>query len=845
MKAKLSYNGLNIINNTSNKYIFNNIKLFNSFNYINKKQHFYKLFNQNLTTTVLHGHKRVDKFDIIQKDESQQERIIKRERNIFSKWKKLINSTYKEWEAELHLRELDPNSEDNNTYKGEEIGNYLYYNKLHPTKGYEIFYRKRLNNNSSSNSKKQNSSLYGQENNEEELVFDIGKVPYLKNMKKASLNSINISEDESRAAFVIDLNNDEKTISGLYDIGKNLFLPIVFSNSSSIDFGNTSDELISLEYEGSEIRPSKIVYYNIKNEIKNLYDSKIKNNLSIQEMVESELYNRIKQNSKILFLTNNKEEVVEMKKTKNNEYAIVNIVSKNDTETNLICLKSLKVIQFIEKVKDVMFYVDYSDGVFYLISNINKPQVNKANTIYNEFNLYSIKEDDIKSNNNKMNISKLKLLLVPEENEFIEDMQVFKENIVLYSKHNMIPTVILYNIATKTTKRYNINNQSGVISPGVNKDFKAKGIKFSYSNPFIMNNNYYLDFNSNDKTDLKLLSSVNFSPKNINISDYNLEVIDCPSKDGEIVPCTLFYNNKLHNLKKSSSNLNYNNFSTYEINFNNAPFNNTKYLNATNSLSGLKSLTNMKRKNKILLIGYGAYGLNHELMYDSVLLAAVEKGWIIAFAHIRGGYEKGKYWHDKGKLLNKMNSIIDYESVIFELVRQGIAHPNYITAYGASAGAAVVAQVINRNPSLIRAAILSHPFLDVLGELMNDKYRLTVTDYKEFGNPIKSKEDYFNILGWSPYENIAVKEYPAMFITLSKNDSRVNLFGVLKYIEKLRLKALPPNERLPDFIEGSKNIVVQLEDEGHYGPIDNNEAFESRLNELAWADKMMIEENLH
>lgn len=301
---------------------------------------------------------------------------------------------------------------------------------------------------------------------------------------------------------------------------------------------------------------------------------------------------------------------------------------------------------------------------------------------------------------------------------------------------------------------------------------------------------YTLELNSST---LRLINKVSEDKS----KEYILDVVDCPTKDGEIVPCTLFY-------KKKSVKLD--------------------------------------RKNKLICIGYGAYGLSQELKYDSILHTAVDKGWIVAFSHIRGGYEFGEIWHKKGKLLEKKNSIEDYISVILELIRLGFSHPNYIIGYGVSAGGIVVGQAINLNPQLFRAVILSHPFVDVLSSLVNDDYRMTVTDHKEFGNPVLVESDYFNIISWSPYENISCKEYPAVFITMSTNDTRVASFGVLKYIEKLRLKSLPP-KRLPDFVNNSKNIVVQFEDEGHFGPISGEEGVNNRLRELAWADKMMIEDS--
>jgi len=168
----------------------------------------------------------------------------------------------------------------------------------------------------------------------------------------------------------------------------------------------------------------------------------------------------------------------------------------------------------------------------------------------------------------------------------------------------------------------------------------------------------------------------------------------------------------------------------------------------------------LNRKNKLLLIGYGAYGLNLEVDFNSVFLAAAKQGWIIAYAHVRGGSEKGAEWHCDGKLLNKANSINDYLACVYHLVQKGYTHPNYLAGYGQSAGGIVVGQAANLKPELFRAVCLSHPFVDVLSTLLDDQLPLTVPDYEEYGNPIENRKDYFNIYSNSPYENVSNQEYP-------------------------------------------------------------------------------------
>jgi oligopeptidase B len=246
------------------------------------------------------------------------------------------------------------------------------------------------------------------------------------------------------------------------------------------------------------------------------------------------------------------------------------------------------------------------------------------------------------------------------------------------------------------------------------------------------------------------------------------------------------------------------------------------------------------RRNKTLLMGYGAYGLNMELSFDHVLLNAAERGWVIAYAHLRGGSEKGKKWHNMGKLHNKHMVTEDYLACAYELIQTGITHPNYLAAYGQSAGGAVVAQAINQRPEVFRAAILSHPFVDILSTLIDDSLPLTVPDYQEYGNPLADEKTYFNMLSYSPYENISHQEYPSILISMSLDDPRVPSWGILKYLQKLRNKAKEPT-RLPNFLE--KNICVKIDDAGHFGPSNQEEALKAKIWELTWLDKMLIDKD--
>lgn len=145
------------------------------------------------------------------------------------------------------------------------------------------------------------------------------------------------------------------------------------------------------------------------------------------------------------------------------------------------------------------------------------------------------------------------------------------------------------------------------------------------------------------------------------------------------------------------------------------------------------------------------------------------------------------------------------------MISNRITHPNFLVAKGSSAGGLLVAQsCLNLRPELYRACILEVPFVDVLGNLLEPDLPLAQTDHLEFGNPITDSDAYRTIASYSPYENLSHQEYPATMLSLSMNDPRIPAWCTLKFVEKMRDRAMDPT-RMPDF--GNKNFVVRIRDQ--------------------------------
>jgi oligopeptidase B len=187
----------------------------------------------------------------------------------------------------------------------------------------------------------------------------------------------------------------------------------------------------------------------------------------------------------------------------------------------------------------------------------------------------------------------------------------------------------------------------------------------------------------------------------------------------------------------------------------------------------------------LLQYAYGAYGLSTDPVFSSARLSLLDRGFVYAIAHVRGGQEMGRAWYDDGRKLHKMNSFNDFIDVTRHLVAAGYADRNRVFAMGGSAGGMAVAAVANMSPGDYRAIVAQVPFVDVVTTMLDDSIPLTTNEYDEWGNP-KTLEEYDYMLSYSPYDNVRAQRYPAMFVTTGLWDSQVQYYEPAKWVAKLR-----------------------------------------------------------
>ena len=189
--------------------------------------------------------------------------------------------------------------------------------------------------------------------------------------------------------------------------------------------------------------------------------------------------------------------------------------------------------------------------------------------------------------------------------------------------------------------------------------------------------------------------------------------------------------------------------------------------------------------NPLYVYGYGSYGYSLPLGFSGNRLSLLDRGFVMAYAHIRGGGDLGKPWHDAGKMLVKRNTFSDFIAAVKHLTASGYGDPARVAIEGGSAGGLLMGAVVNLRPDLFRAVVSHVPFVDVMNTMLDATLPLTVPEYEEWGNP--NEEIYFKyMLSYSPYDNVNAVTYPAMLIKTSLHDSQVMYWEPAKYVAKLR-----------------------------------------------------------
>lgn len=317
----------------------------------------------------------------------------------------------------------------------------------------------------------------------------------------------------------------------------------------------------------------------------------------------------------------------------------------------------------------------------------------------------------------------------------IDDIEVFKNHLVVYERERGLKKIRITNLTDNQTNYVDFLEPVYNFWPERNPDFNTNLLRFDYTSLITPRSIY--DYDMDKKTrELKKQDEVlgGYKP-----SLYQEERIFAKAADGTLVPISMVYK---------------------------------------------KGMTR-NGKNPLFLYGYGAYGISSDPYFSSNRLSLLDRGFIYAIAHVRGGGEMGRYWYDQGKLLNKKNTFTDFIACAEHLIAEKYTSKDELVINGGSAGGLLMGAVNNMRPDLFKVVIADVPFVDLINTMLDPSLPLTVIEYEEWGNP-HEKEYYGYMRSYSPYDNVQAKAYTNMLITTSLNDPRVSYWEPTKWTAKLR-----------------------------------------------------------
>jgi oligopeptidase B len=412
--------------------------------------------------------------------------------------------------------------------------------------------------------------------------------------------------------------------------------------------------------------------------------------------------------------------------SKSRKYLLLNIDGEHTSEVRYLDLEqpsgALKVIE--PRRRGVIYEVDHTDGKFFIRTNLGAP----------DFRLMSATE--------AMPSAAQWTEFIPQEpghflrhfeafDSFvavdIEDEDGMKIRIFTFPDGREVPVPRPSGIGVATSSFENDNE--------ANLEGAATVLRFRFSGPLQPECIYDFDVATRSLSIRKEDSANRWLDRN----RYAVDRLYATASDGEAIPLTIVYRKNLR----------------------------------------------LPGGNPAVIVGYGAYGLSMRPTFTPSVFSLLDRGFIHAIAHVRGGREKGDRWYTHGRLLTKRNTFTDFIAATEALIAQGYADPQTVFAQGGSAGGLVMGTIANLRPDLYAGIVAEVPFVDVITTMSDPSIPLTTLEYEEWGNPaIKREYDY--MLSYSPYDNVTQKSYPAMFVTAGLYDSQVSYAEPAKWVARLR-----------------------------------------------------------
>ncbi|AGA78553.1 S9 family peptidase [Echinicola vietnamensis] len=334
-------------------------------------------------------------------------------------------------------------------------------------------------------------------------------------------------------------------------------------------------------------------------------------------------------------------------------------------------------------------------------------------------------------------------IIAHRDDTLLEGFEVFGQFLVLEERSNGLTKIQIIPLDGSDHHYITFDDPTYAAWLGYNPQFDTTTLRFGYNSLTTPSSTYDYDMVRREKVLLKQQEvQGGFDP-----SLYQSERIWATAQDGTKIPISLVY--KTATFKKDGSN-------------------------------------------PLLQYAYGSYGFSTDPVFSSSRLSLLDRGFVFAIAHIRGGQELGRHWYDDGKMLKKRNTFTDFITCSEHLLRESYTSLGKLFAMGGSAGGMLMGTIINMRPDLYEGVIAAVPFVDVVTTMLDESIPLTTGEFDEWGNP-KNKEYYDYMLSYSPYDNVEKKEYPHLLVTSGLHDSQVQYWEPTKWVAKLRVEKTDKN----------------------------------------------------
>jgi oligopeptidase B len=335
-------------------------------------------------------------------------------------------------------------------------------------------------------------------------------------------------------------------------------------------------------------------------------------------------------------------------------------------------------------------------------------------------------------------------LIAARPDVLFENFELMQDWLMVEERTAGLPVLRQISLSTGESKTLTFNDPTYSVFSHHNPDPNSTKFRYQYTSFTTPSTVYELDLNSGETLLLKQSKVMGTFSSN----DYQSERLWIPARDGEQIPLSLVYRKSL-----------------------------------------------FKHNNPILIYAYGSYGHSLDIGFNSANLSLLDRGFVYAVAHVRGGEDLGRRWYEQGKLLKKQNTFNDFIDVSKGLVEKGYGAKDKVFAMGGSAGGLLMGAIINQAPDLYKGVVAAVPFVDVVTTMLDESIPLTTGEYDEWGNP-NTKEYYHYMLSYSPYDQVCAQNYPNMLVVTGLHDSQVQYWEPAKWVAKLRELKTDDNQLL-------------------------------------------------